>query len=273
MKEILDWQTREVVDIYDEVNLWSAPFGRLLLENIPMKARATVADIGFGTGFPLIELGQRFGEDSTIYGIDVWTEAIKRTRRKIETLGLTNIEILEGSATRIGIDDQQIDLITSNLGANNFDQREVVYSEINRILRPDGRLCITTNPIGTFNELFELFETVLKEMELNDELSSLEEAVLRRNTKEGIIAEFEDHGFALSRSVSDTTNMRFVNAQALLDHSLIRIGFREYWASMIREEQRADFFERLVSKIKQVIQSQGVFKMTIPMLYLEFEKA
>ena len=52
MKKILDWQDQSVADIFDEATLWSAPFGRLLLENIPMKPVGRVVDIGFGTGFP-----------------------------------------------------------------------------------------------------------------------------------------------------------------------------------------------------------------------------
>ena len=273
MKEVLDWQARELVDIFDEVTLWSAPFGRLLLENIPMKAGASIVDIGFGTGFPLIELSQRFGESSKVYGIDIWKEGINRAKRKIETLGLTNIEILQGSAAKIGIDENEIDIITSNLGVNNFDERNAVYEEIKRILKPKGRLCITTNPIGTFKELFDLFKSVFQEMALIEELSNLEESIQRRNTRKGIITEFEDHGFALTKSMADSTNLRFVNAEALLDHSLIRIGFREYWANMIREEYRVDFFGRLISKIDETIKSKGEFKTAIPMLYLEFEKA
>lgn len=64
MRELLDWKDNKVVNVIDEVTLWSAPFGRMLLENIPMKAGVNIVDIGFGTGFPLIELSQRFG-DST----------------------------------------------------------------------------------------------------------------------------------------------------------------------------------------------------------------
>lgn len=59
MKEPLDWQAPAIVEIYDEVSLWSAPFGKVLLDNIPMNASWTVVDLGFGTGFPLIELAQQ----------------------------------------------------------------------------------------------------------------------------------------------------------------------------------------------------------------------
>ena len=272
MKKNLNWQSKEIVNIFDEVSLWSAPFGRLLLENIPMQQELTIVDIGFGAGFPLIELSQRFGDSAKIYGIDIWKEAIKRTRTKIDLLEITNIEILEESAINIKLPDNHIDLITSNLGINNFEDREKVYAEIHRILKQDGSLCITTNPVGTFEELFELFGIVFTEMKLQDELRKLKNSIEHRKTKASIVQEFKQNGFKAVNSKFDTTNMRFSNALALFNHSLIRIGFREYWEAMIRSEMSSEFFERLIQKIESIIKTDGEFKMTIPMLYLEFKK-
>ncbi len=272
MKKLLDWKRKEIVDIFDEATLWSAPFGRLLLENIPMKSGATIVDIGFGTGFPLIELSQRFGETSKIYGIDIWEEAINKVRYKIDILGLENIEILKENASAIRIDDNQIDLVTSNLGVNNFEDKGEVYKEIRRILKRGGRLCITTNPIGTFAELFELFNSILITMKLDKELNSFRNYIDHRGTKALIISEFESKGLKFLRSKFDSVIMRFADAEAIVNHSLIRIGFREYWEKMIREEKRVDFFKHLLSEISKIIKKEGEFKITIPMLYLEFTK-
>jgi len=178
MKEILDWQSKEIVDIYDEVNLWSAPFGKLL---------------GFGTGFPLVELSQRFGPSSKIFGVDIWEEAINRTKRKIELLEIRNIEILQKSASEIKIQNETIDLVTSNLGVNNFEERDKVYSEIHRILKKDGILSITTNPAGTFEQLFEQFQLVLEELKLEDGMSKLKTYIDRRKNEDQIIQEVESH--------------------------------------------------------------------------------
>ncbi len=272
MKKLLDWQSKSIVNIYDEVSLWSAPFGRLLLENIPMQPEIQILDLGFGTGFPLVELSQRFGESSKIYGLDIWAEAIIRTKNKIELFELNNIEILETNAVRIPLADQQIDLITSNLGVNNFEEREKVYAEMYRVLKIDGTVCITTNPIGTFEELFDLFATVFKEMRLDDELEKLNTYLQHRNTKESIESEFKSSGFQLVKSKSDSTNIRFSDPMALLDHALIRIGFRQSWEGMVREEKRSEFFKQLLKKIELIIQLKGNFSMKIPMLYLEFKK-
>lgn len=272
MKEILNYQEQEIVNIYDEVNLWTAPFGRLLLENIPMQKGMTVVDVGFGTGFPLVELSQRFGTDSKIYGIDIWEGGIKRTKEKIKTLELRNIEILEESATSIKLPRESVDLITSNLGVNNFSERRQVYQELYRILRQGGSVAITTNPIGTFKELFVLFEEVLKDLGQYNSIVQLDTYIANRNTESQIIKEFEASDFKFKQKVEDHTNIRFLSAESLLNHGLIRIGFREGWENFLKEIEPSIFYKKLSLKIDALIKSHGEFKMSIPLLYLEFQK-
>ena len=107
---------------------------------------------------------------------------------------------------------------------------------------------------------------------MEEEQSRLEEYIQHRNTEKGIISELEQYGFTLLKTKRDTTNMRFADARAILNHSLMRIGFRESWERMVREDKREEFFERLTQKIDDIVESKGEFLMTIPMLYLEFGK-
>ena len=60
----------KLVNVLDELPLWSAPFGLKLLDAIEYKPNISALDIGFGNGFPLTELAMRLGETSTVYGID-----------------------------------------------------------------------------------------------------------------------------------------------------------------------------------------------------------
>jgi len=52
-----------------------------------------VLDIGFGLGFPMIEIALRLGDSSRVYGIDPWEAAIERTKSKIKICNVNNIEI------------------------------------------------------------------------------------------------------------------------------------------------------------------------------------
>lgn len=272
MKDRLDWKQPSVANIYDELSLWSAPFGDLLLQNIPMKKGMSIVDLGFGTGFPLIELSQRFGNDSKVYGVDIWTEGINRTKEKIKVLDIENITLLEKSATQINIEDNRIDLVTSNLGINNFNEKEQVYTEIFRILKLGGRLSITTNPIGTFKELFVLMEEVINELKLEEAQQRFVQYISHRNTQQEIVQEIEAHQFKLVKKIEDTTSMRFVSAKGLMNHGLMRIGFRAGWDTIINPYQRTEFYQKLMLKIDQAIMKNGEFQLSIPLLYLEFEK-
>jgi arsenite methyltransferase len=49
--EEIDFSAAEVSELFDELPLWSAPFGLLLLDRVPMKSGLTILDVGAGTGF------------------------------------------------------------------------------------------------------------------------------------------------------------------------------------------------------------------------------
>ncbi len=271
-KNKLDYQTKEVANIFDEASLWAAPFGQLMLENIPMKPASVVLDIGFGTGYPLIELGQRFGAASKVYGIDIWKSGILRAQEKIRVLDLDNVQIFEQDAVSIPLASEEVDLVCSNLGVNNFAQKELVLQEVFRVLKTGGHLCITTNPIGTFAELFQVFAEVIQEMNLPESETALKNYIEHRGTEASIIREMETAGFQRVKIISDSTQMRFMCAEALFDHSLMRIGFAESWEKLVPASKLDGFFAAAKIKITKQIKETGSFKITIPMLYVEVRK-
>src|SRR4030067_181575 len=59
---------KEIISAIDELSLWAAPFGLKLLETIKLKKNITALDIGFGLGFPLLEVAMRLGEPSKVCG-------------------------------------------------------------------------------------------------------------------------------------------------------------------------------------------------------------
>ena len=78
-----DLSAPNIVGTYDELPLWSAMFGLLLLDHVPLKDVRLALDVGCGTGFPLIELAERLGPTGHVHGIDPWSAALGRAREKI----------------------------------------------------------------------------------------------------------------------------------------------------------------------------------------------
>lgn len=270
IKAPLDWQTSEIVEIYDEVPLWSAPFGKILLENIPMQANWTIVDLGFGTGFPLIELAQRFGPNSTIIGVDIWDAAFKRVRKKIDRLKLSNVELINNNASTLSIADKTIDLVSSNLGVNNFENKTHIFQIVSDMLKSGGHFCLTTNDQTTFRELFELFEKAIMELSINP--SPFQQYLDSRIGSPQVIEQMKDFDLELAKQVHDTTCMRFVSSHALFNHGLIRTAFVPTWKSIIPQDKWSSFIALITKNIEDVISRKGEFRMTIPITYLDFVK-
>lgn len=128
-----------IIDEFDELPIWSAPFGLKLLDAVNYKQGITVLDIELGTGFPLTELAMRLGNHAVIYGIDPRKEAVAKAKDKIACYGINNIEIIDGVAESIPLADNSVDLITSNNGIKNVADMDKALFEYARVLKSGGQ--------------------------------------------------------------------------------------------------------------------------------------
>src|ERR1700761_2123843 len=117
---------------FDELSLWSSAFGAVLLRELPLRPGMAVLDIACGTGFPAIEIAHRLGPRSRVVAVDTWPAAIERARSKAAFGEISNLDILETSAAKLPLADESFDLVTSNLGINNFESSLDVLRECAR---------------------------------------------------------------------------------------------------------------------------------------------
>src|SRR3954467_3063810 len=158
-----DFNSPQVIAAYDEVALWSAMFGLLLLEEVPLANVTMALDVGCGTGFPLIELAERLGDRAQVHGMAPWSGGLKRAAEKIASRGTPNVTLHEGSATLMPFADATFDLIVSNLGVNNFEDRAAAIHECRRVAKPGATLALTTNLQGHMREFYDVFADVLRD--------------------------------------------------------------------------------------------------------------
>jgi ubiquinone/menaquinone biosynthesis C-methylase UbiE len=64
-------------------------------------------------------------------------------QRKVDFLGLGNVELSTSDAAKLDLPDDSVDVVVSNLGVNNFDNADIVLRECRRVLRPGGRMLIS----------------------------------------------------------------------------------------------------------------------------------
>lgn len=267
-----DWHTSEIANTYDDLPFWSAATGTLMLSLIKTAKHQSVLDIGFGTGFPLLVLSQRFGPTCKLFGQDQWEKAFETTQMKIEARGIDNIELLKGSAVSIDLPDNSIDLITSNLGINNFAEPERVIQECRRVLKPGGEFVIATNLEGTFQEFYESFDNTLLQMQMTETMGQLREHIKKRPSLEDVTEEFLKHDLNLELAVTDSMNMYYTDGSAFLNDYFIIMSFLPSWKALIQRSKQEEFFEKLEHRLNTLAEESDELRLTVPIAAFKFSK-
>lgn len=263
----------QFVDTFDELPLWSAPFGLLMLKHLKLKPNLTVLDLGSGAGFPLIELAERLGPTATCYGLDPWLNANNRARKKLQQYGVSNVQVLDGSAAKIPLDDASVDLIASNLGINNFEDRDKVFAECKRVLKRGGKLALTTNLKGHWKVFYDIFEQTLTKAGKSEMIPQLTAQQEHRGTIESIASVFAEHGFEIIQQVREEFIMRFLDGTAFLNHHFVKLGWLASWQGLISKEDWPSFFPLLERELNDYAVGKGELTLTVPMAYMEFRQA
>lgn len=265
----IDYTTSEFGDLYDELPLWSARFGLMLLDQVVLRRGMTVLDVGAGTGFLTIELAQRCGSDTTVIAVDPWEAAMTRLARKVRQLELPNVRLITQDVTAIDLPDASVDLIVSNLGLNNFEVPVAALQSCFRVAKTGANLFLTTNLVGHMSEFYDVYRSVLHELGFTDRLAALEAHISHRGTVQDVRSLLERAGFRFVQAVPTTFRERFVDGSALLRHYFIRLGFVPGWKSVAPPEAVQETFAVLEERLNQIAARQGELALTIPAVCIQ----
>ena len=99
-----------------------------------------VVDIGSGAGFDSFIAAGQVGPGGQVAGIDMTAEMLAKSRQTAEALGLAHVRLREGLAEALPVEDAWADVVISNGVINLCADKQAVFAEILRVLRPGGRL-------------------------------------------------------------------------------------------------------------------------------------
>jgi arsenite methyltransferase len=102
----------------------------------------TVLDLGCGGGIDTLLAAQAVGQEGHAIGLDMTPQMVALARTNANELGLTNTRFLEGKMEAIPLPDHSVDAVISNGVFNLAPDKDCVFAEVWRVLRPGGRLVV-----------------------------------------------------------------------------------------------------------------------------------
>lgn len=107
-----------------------------------LKEGETVLDLGSGAGFDCFLAAKQVGLSGKVIGVDMTPEMLTKARANAEKGSFKNVEFRKGEIENLPVADASVDVIISNCVINLSPEKEKVFREAHRVLKPGGRAYI-----------------------------------------------------------------------------------------------------------------------------------
>lgn len=137
--------------------------GRRTVERLRLPAGAKVLDVGCGTGASALPAAETVGPSGTVTGVDLAARLLDRARTKARKQGLSNVDFRQADMTSLGYPDGSFDAVVSVFSIFFVPDMEGLVRELWRMVRPGGKLAVTTWGPRIFEPAYSRWQSAIKQ--------------------------------------------------------------------------------------------------------------
>jgi arsenite methyltransferase len=137
----IGYSEQELKNVPEDANLGIGCGNPTALASI--KKGETILDLGSGAGFDCFLASRQTGETGKVIGVDITPEMVTQAKKNAEKGNYKNVEFIIGEIENLPVENESVDLIISNCVINLSNQKEQVFKEAYRVVKPNGRIMIS----------------------------------------------------------------------------------------------------------------------------------
>jgi ubiquinone/menaquinone biosynthesis C-methylase UbiE len=271
-------QIAEVFDksaaTYDHVGpRFFSHFGRRMVEVAQIPSGSKILDVATGRGAVLFPAAESIGTKGHVIGIDISEKMVQETAKGlVQRKMMPYVEVHQMDAEQLQFPDESFDFVLCGFAIFFFPQLSLAMSEFRRVLKSNGRICITTfeqyfyQQWGWFFEIADTFLPTEPENHSDADIDSPAEPVF--DTPEGLKAILDEAGFEDIQILTDSATFVYASEEefwsTLWSHGVRRTLER------IEQEKDAEGLEKfklqVFKKIGELKQTDGYHQL-FPVLF------
>ncbi len=100
-------------------------------------------DLGSGRGTDVLRMAEQVGPTGFAYGLDISDGMLEKAQKNAQKLGVTNVKFIKSELEKLELPDKTANLVISNCTINHATNKQNVWNEVHRILKPNGRFVVS----------------------------------------------------------------------------------------------------------------------------------